>query len=111
MIGTLKHVKGFHFQRLPERRLMASNSPVYVRVVEDDFLSRLQAVNVVEDAGYMGEHRSCKIRRLLDSSSFSYCWQAHSSVGRLDILCQRSLRTTQKALSRYRRRWSPRSRH
>jgi len=32
---------------------MASNSPVFVLVVEDDFLSRLQAVNVVEDAGYI----------------------------------------------------------
>jgi two-component system, response regulator PdtaR len=32
---------------------MTSNSPVYVLVVEDDFLSRLHAVNLVEDAGYV----------------------------------------------------------
>ena len=30
---------------------MTSNSPVYVLVVEDDFLSRLHAVDLVEDAG------------------------------------------------------------
>jgi CheY-like chemotaxis protein len=32
---------------------MTSNSLVYVLVVEDDFLSRLHAVNLVEDAGYI----------------------------------------------------------
>jgi CheY-like chemotaxis protein len=32
---------------------MTSNSPVYVLVVEDDFLSRLHAVNLVEDTGYI----------------------------------------------------------
>jgi CheY-like chemotaxis protein len=32
---------------------MTSNSPVNVLVVEDDFLSRLHAVNLVEDAGYI----------------------------------------------------------
>jgi two-component system, response regulator PdtaR len=35
------------------KRLMTSNSLVYVLVVEDDFLSRLHAVNLVEDAGYI----------------------------------------------------------
>jgi len=34
-------------------RLMTSNSSVNVLVVEDDFLSRLHAVNLVEDAGYI----------------------------------------------------------
>ena len=34
-------------------RLMTSNSPVNVLVVDDDFLSRLHAVNLVEDAGYI----------------------------------------------------------
>jgi CheY-like chemotaxis protein len=29
-----------------------SDSPIYVLVVEDEFLSRLHAVNLVEDAGY-----------------------------------------------------------
>jgi CheY-like chemotaxis protein len=53
LIGTSKHVNGFHFKRLLEKRLMTSNSPVYVLVVEDDFLSRLHAVNLVEDAGYI----------------------------------------------------------
>ena len=32
--------------------LMKSDSPIYVLVVEDEFLSRLHAVNLVEDAGY-----------------------------------------------------------
>ena len=31
---------------------MRSSSPIYVLVVEDEFLSRLHAVNLVEDAGY-----------------------------------------------------------
>ncbi len=31
---------------------MRSNSPIYVLVVEDEFLSRLHAVNLVEDAGH-----------------------------------------------------------
>jgi CheY-like chemotaxis protein len=31
---------------------MRSDSPIYVLVVEDEFLSRLHAVNLVEDAGY-----------------------------------------------------------
>jgi CheY-like chemotaxis protein len=31
---------------------MKSDSPIYVLVVEDEFLSRLHAVNLVEDAGY-----------------------------------------------------------
>ena len=31
---------------------MSSRSPIYVLVVEDEFLSRLHAVNLVEDAGY-----------------------------------------------------------
>jgi CheY-like chemotaxis protein len=30
-----------------------SESPIYVLVVEDEFLSRLHAVNLVEDAGYV----------------------------------------------------------
>ena len=30
-----------------------SDSSIYVLVVEDEFLSRLHAVNLVEDAGYM----------------------------------------------------------
>lgn len=33
-------------------KLMKSDSPIYVLVVEDEFLSRLHAVNLVEDAGY-----------------------------------------------------------
>jgi two-component system, response regulator PdtaR len=32
--------------------LLKSDSPIYVLVVEDEFLSRLHAVNLVEDAGY-----------------------------------------------------------
>ena len=31
---------------------MRSSPPIYVLVVEDEFLSRLHAVNLVEDAGY-----------------------------------------------------------
>jgi two-component system, response regulator PdtaR len=31
---------------------MRSNSPIYVLVVEDEFLSRLHAVNLVEEAGF-----------------------------------------------------------
>jgi CheY-like chemotaxis protein len=31
---------------------MISSSPIYVLVVEDDFLSRLHAANLVEDAGF-----------------------------------------------------------
>jgi CheY-like chemotaxis protein len=31
---------------------MRSDSPIYVLVVEDEFFSRLHAVNLVEDAGY-----------------------------------------------------------
>ena len=31
---------------------MRLSSPIYVLVVEDEFLSRLHAVNLVEDAGY-----------------------------------------------------------
>src|SRR5262245_24663102 len=31
---------------------MSSSSPICVLVVEDEFLSRLHAVNLVEDAGY-----------------------------------------------------------
>jgi len=58
MIGTLKHVKGFHFQRLREKRLMKTNSCVYVLVVEDDFLNRLHAVSLVEDAGYIAVEAS-----------------------------------------------------
>ena len=37
---------------------MTSNSPVYVLVVEDDFLSRLHAVDLVEDAGYIAVEAS-----------------------------------------------------
>ena len=37
---------------------MMPDSPVYVLVVEDDFLSRLHAVNLVEDAGYMAVEAS-----------------------------------------------------
>src|SRR5262245_4885311 len=37
---------------------MTSNSPVYVLVVEDDFLSRLHAVNLVEDASYVAVEAS-----------------------------------------------------
>ena len=36
---------------------MTSNS-VYVLVVEDDFLSRLHAINLVEDAGYVAVEAS-----------------------------------------------------
>ena len=32
--------------------LMKSDSSIYVLVVEDEFFSRLHAVNLVEDAGY-----------------------------------------------------------
>jgi CheY-like chemotaxis protein len=32
---------------------MPTDSAIYVLVVEDDFLSRLHAVNLVEDAGYI----------------------------------------------------------
>jgi two-component system, response regulator PdtaR len=31
---------------------MSSDSPIYVLVVEDEFLSRLHAVSLVEEAGY-----------------------------------------------------------
>ena len=34
------------------------DSPVYVLVVEDDFLSRLHAVSLVEDAGYIAVEAS-----------------------------------------------------
>jgi len=37
---------------------MVPDSPVYVLVVEDDFLSRLHAVNLVEDAGYIAVEAS-----------------------------------------------------
>jgi len=37
---------------------MLPDSPVYVLVVEDDFLSRLHAVNLVEDAGYIAVEAS-----------------------------------------------------
>jgi len=50
--GTSEHVNGFP-ARGAGKRLMTSNSLVYVLVVEDDFLSRLHAVNLVEDAGYI----------------------------------------------------------
>src|SRR5262249_16153942 len=92
-------------------RATSAFTPYSRRILDDRASLSLYHCPIVRADKVLGEHRSCKIRRLLDSSSFSYCWQAHSSVGRLDILCQRSLRTTEKALSRYRRRWSPRSRH
>src|SRR6476620_11748824 len=38
--------------RSSSTELMKSDSPIYVLVVEDEFLSRLHAVNLVEDAGY-----------------------------------------------------------
>ena len=37
---------------------MMPDSAVYVLVVEDDFLSRLHAVNLVEDAGYIAVEAS-----------------------------------------------------
>jgi CheY-like chemotaxis protein len=37
---------------------MMPDSPVYVLVVEDDFLNRLHAVNLVEDAGYLAVEAS-----------------------------------------------------
>ena len=37
---------------------MRSDSPIYVLVVEDEFFSRLHAVNLVEDAGYMAVEAS-----------------------------------------------------
>ena len=37
---------------------MMPDSPVYVLVVEDDFLNRLHAVNLVEDAGYIAVEAS-----------------------------------------------------
>jgi CheY-like chemotaxis protein len=37
---------------------MMPDSPVYVLVVEDDFLNRLHAVNLVEDAGYVAVEAS-----------------------------------------------------
>jgi CheY-like chemotaxis protein len=37
---------------------MTPDSPIYVLVVEDDFLSRLHAVNLVEDAGYIAVEAS-----------------------------------------------------
>ena len=37
---------------------MMPDSPVYVLVVEDEFLSRLHAVNLVEDAGYIAVEAS-----------------------------------------------------
>src|SRR4026208_2216359 len=37
---------------------MMPDSPVYVLVVEDNFLSRLHAVNLVEDAGYIAVEAS-----------------------------------------------------
>jgi len=41
---------------------MMPDSPVYVLVVEDDFLSRLHAVNLVEDAGYIAVEAEAKPR-------------------------------------------------
>ena len=37
---------------------MMPDSPVYVLVVEDDFLNRLHAVNLVEEAGYIAVEAS-----------------------------------------------------
>jgi CheY-like chemotaxis protein len=37
---------------------MAPDSPIYVLVVEDDFFSRLHAINLVEDAGYVAVEAS-----------------------------------------------------
>ena len=37
---------------------MMPDSPVYVLVVEDDFLNRLHAVDLVEDAGYIAVEAS-----------------------------------------------------
>jgi CheY-like chemotaxis protein len=39
-------------------RLVMPDSPVYVLVVEDDFLSRLHAVSLVQDAGYIAVEAS-----------------------------------------------------
>ena len=38
--------------RSSSTELMKSDSPIHVLVVEDEFLNRLHAVNLVEDAGY-----------------------------------------------------------
>ena len=37
---------------------MPTNSAIYVLVVEDEYLSRLHAVNLVEDAGYIAVEAS-----------------------------------------------------
>ena len=37
---------------------MIPGPPLYVLVVEDDFLSRLHAINLVEDAGYLAVEAS-----------------------------------------------------
>jgi CheY-like chemotaxis protein len=39
-------------------RLVMPDSPIYVLVVEDDFFSRLHAVRLVEDAGYIAVEAS-----------------------------------------------------
>ena len=54
----MQQLQGFplSFERL--EKLMMPDSPVYVLVVEDDFLNRLHAVNLVEDAGYIAVEAS-----------------------------------------------------
>ena len=46
------------FQEAAGKELMTHDSPVYVLVVEDDFFSRVHAVNLVEDAGYIAVEAS-----------------------------------------------------
>jgi CheY-like chemotaxis protein len=49
---------GSIFKAAGKKGLMTSNSPVYVLVVEDEFLSRFHAVNLVENAGYISVEAS-----------------------------------------------------
>ena len=53
----MQQLRGFLSFERPEE-LMMPDSPVYVLVVEDDFLNRLHAVNLVEDAGYLAVEAS-----------------------------------------------------
>jgi len=54
----MQQLQGFPLTFERPEKLMMPDSPVYVLVVEDDFLNRLHAVNLVEDAGYIAVEAS-----------------------------------------------------
>ena len=55
---NLKASQVVPFQKAAGKELMTHDSPVYVLVVEGDFFSRVHAVNLVEDAGYIAVEAS-----------------------------------------------------